>query len=59
MAVPKDKRLGLTRRKGWPAYVHGWRNFIKEYDGVEWDGKGTIKPKKVEEVGVGRTRITF
>lgn len=59
MGVPKDKRLGLTRRKGWPAYVWGWRKFIEEYDDIEWDGEGTVKPKKVEEIAPGHTRITF
>lgn len=59
MAVPKDKRLNLNRLKGWKSYVYGYKKLTEKYDDIEWDGIGTLKPKKVEVVAEGRTRITF
>lgn len=58
MALPKDKRLNLNKLKGWKSYVFGYKEFTKNYDNVEWNGEGTLKPKKVEVKG-NRTRITF
>lgn len=59
MGVPKDKRLNLNRLKGWISYVRGYNKMCEEWDKVDWNGKGTLKPKTVESTGVGRTRITF
>jgi len=59
MALPKDKRLNLSRLKGYKGYVlHGFKRIAEKYDDVDW-GEGTLKPKKIEALGPGKTRITF
>ena len=57
--MPKEKRLNLNKLKGWKSYVYGYEKYTEKFDDVDWNGKGTKQPKKVEDLGNGRTRITF
>jgi len=57
--MKQEKKLNLYKMKGWKGYVQsGFKEIAKNYDKVNW-GQGTLKPVKVEQVSVGRTRITF
>ena len=57
--MSKDNRLKLRSLKGWPSFVWGYKEKVKNWDNIDWDGEGTMKPKKVEITGINRTRITF
>lgn len=56
--MQKEKRMNLYQLKGWKSYVAGYKNYTKQYDSVNFDGKGTIKPKKVTKDG-NKTTIVF
>jgi len=57
--MKQEKKLNLYKMKGWKGYVQsGFKQIAKNYDKINW-GEGTLKPAKVEQVNVGRTRITF
>lgn len=43
-------------KKGWTAYVQGWKRYGKGYDGVKW-GNGTREKTETKEGG--KTIITF
>lgn len=56
--MKKPNKLILSRQKGWRGYVHSFNDYVDAYDKTKWDGKGTIKPKKVVTDG-SKTTITF
>ena len=50
----QDKANGLSKRKGWYGFVHGYKDFLKnapEWDEIKWDEKSKCKEETRDTMG--------
>jgi hypothetical protein len=50
----KDNKLGISKRKGWYGFVHGYKDYLKNVDWGSIDWTSDKKPKSEEKDKMGK-----
>lgn len=60
-ATAKDRKHSIWcyMRKGWTAYIRGFKTYAKKYDDIKWDKKKKKNEETVKEGAITKTVYRF